>query len=370
MTPEQITSAQEKINSLKQETPEDVQERAAQRNVKHAFWDFQAEGGTSVQEFIGSDYFKKAQDAHIAFFKTEHGISNAVNFLTLKYSSAPKGGSDIVRQMGANDEKHAVDVIIDPFRISGSEGSFIVVPESVSSDSSRKGSPSTLLENSEGVTMLTINSENQTAQNTLTAEQELTHLDSNEKSEQLLQQSPPTNQVETLPVSQMTQQLEEEQKLERVEAVRRLTLGYRAFFDGLRKYNEYTLDRDGRETSESIFYKSDIDQIINELDEASHLESEESINKAVSLVTKVAQFMHANSFPVKGGMQVSSIEGYDLALDLAKDFIKALKEFYVSLSVDQKKDIGSNVESLYNFVNEIGGLMEKKREYTDSYLSR
>lgn len=87
MEAREIETTKEHIDKLGSIDPNENQKRVAQRNIKHAFWDFESEGGVNVNDFLESDHFKKMEKNHVDFFKTENGLTEAVDFLHSKYST-------------------------------------------------------------------------------------------------------------------------------------------------------------------------------------------------------------------------------------------------------------------------------------------
>ncbi len=152
------------------------------------------------------------------------------------------------------------------------------------------------------------------------------------------------------------------------EALQEFTKSYVTLFKNLRQYNNETLDRKGRETSQSVLFNNDIEDVVAFL---SAKNAESGLADEVKNIEKVRVFVVENLFPVKGGMDISSIEGYDFLIDSLSAFERSIRDSYEKTKdLPEAGEFVQILEKVHATFGNLDDMMKRMKQHTLNYLSR
>lgn len=448
----------------RKETPEERRKnilRTAQRNIKHAYWDFQARGGedgisglnkSAVDIFFESAEYKNMESNHVSFFKGDIGMGEAKQYIrdyikknnpVEEGSNKPEAGLDktIPKESSAQDERFSVNpgnntqsevsdnlttltlpvtptsneltipqvgVVKPLFTVAANDSQFSVVKtaandttftqeakifsfptkaetpfvpeaktvtpeEAVSSITTGESAP-VPKETNEGVVINTPFESSQVTEalplepSAASAVETVKVPQPEVKEEPVIQQEEPIEQPVAIPENTLENQ---ENTLEYINGVKNLTRAYKTFLDRLSEYNETTLNRNGSESSESIIYNDDLEAMKNSVDVSEEIESKENAEEAFSRIQKARELLMYNPFPIKGGMSISSLDGYNILRDSLSELGSSISSVFRSLKNPKEQEelihllrlLADDSEWLFDIQN-------RKRGHLENYLSR
>ncbi len=416
--PPQAPKPEDQEQFGKQETLEEEKKRlitVAIRTIKHALWDYEARGGVDVG-FFASEEFQKARSHHMQTFKSSVGMSEAVQFIREKLShyaplaptTAPKdepkptsnkisksADEDISKILtpqeeimfvpkgneAANDVQFSNDETIAKNNVTSPEAFNTSLPKDpvtaqpqpqINTTEPKIIAPPTptepLKENVREATLLKPVQEVMTT--TLNEPSPAMPALNTETMEEVISPEKSTHQYEQVSVPENTLE-SQESIIEYIEGVKNLVDAYSHFFDGLNHYNSTTLDNRGNESTESILYTGDLISIKNELEELNALTSQEDADRAIELIKNVRDFLMNNSFPIKRGMLVSSLESYRILGEISNQLITSLNTIFASLKTkNARQKLGQLLELLNDDAQWLDDFQQRKKSHLENYQSR
>jgi hypothetical protein len=366
-----------------QETPEQTKDRlvgTAKRGIKHAFWDFQARGGTDVLDFLErSDEFATMRSKHSNEFKSSVGIKEAIDFIkslsrkNIPVAGAPVLAETIVQPQATATPKNTVTPVSPPIedlsttlKTGAANDAQFLTPENDSSTDEYH---------------VPVATEEMTLRPAPQAESIASLLVTEEALPQIpvppsqpvtpdVQKvyTPETNEFATSHERSLENQ---EHVTEYIEGVKNMTAAYTTFIDKLLAYNQTTLDRNGGESSESILYSSDLSIMRREIDEVSNVTSKETAQEAFELIKNAHTFLKDNAFPIHKGMLIGSLEGYAILEDAIVELMRSLSSISQTIkNKDAQQELVSLLEQLDDDMQRLGETQQRKREYLARALSR
>jgi hypothetical protein len=160
-----------------------------------------------------------------------------------------------------------------------------------------------------------------------------------------------------------------ESRVEYFNSVKSFIGTYKDFFYKLAEYNDSTLNN-GQESTASILYIQNFQEILSELDGVSNIDSEAALSKAISMLDAVTDFIAQHSFPVDQGMMVASMEGYTYLAESADELNVRLSAFYDKLSDKQREEIQAVALKISNYADDLKRVADQRKLHLNDYMSR